>query len=291
MLSGKRSVVKRKTKEILGILLILLLTAVIYALLRTGFTKKTAGYDILFLGDSRIVGAFSEKKIPEVVEKETGLRALNGALGGTTVSAFEREIYGESSTVTSGVYLSKLLGTGNLSVLLNTFDSASDYQRLANRNADVAKLLAEADISGLKYVVLAYGVNDCLAGVPVDDPKDPYNEACFGGALRAAVKNIGKAFPKAKVIIVTPAYFFLEGAAGDCNELTYGGGFLKEYSDCALKIAGELGVPVVDGFGDLLIDAGNYREYLADGLHFNDAGVEMEAGKIAKIIKGLEEDR
>ncbi|MCR5310691.1 MAG: hypothetical protein K6E32_04650, partial [Lachnospiraceae bacterium] len=180
---------KRKTKEILTVLFALLATILVLLCFRLNYTKKTAKYDILFLGDSRIVGAFSEQKIPALVEKETGLRALNGAFGGSSLSALERGCYGESSTVITGVYLSKLLKAGNFSVLSRVFESASDYQRLSNRNSDVADRLSKADISDLKYVVLAYGVNDCLAGAPVEDPKDPYNEACFGGALRTAIRN------------------------------------------------------------------------------------------------------
>ena len=280
---------KRKTKELLYVGLACLLALGVFFVYKVKILNKTVKYDVLFFGDSRIVGDFSERKIPSEVEKETGLRVLNGAFGGTALSAPEKYIYGESSTLVSGVYLSKYLKTGDFSSLPQAFDSASDYQKLANHSVKAAGPLAEADFSELKYVILAYGVNDCLAGASVDDKDNLYNEGSFGGALRTAIENIKVAMPDVRIIVVTPAYFYINGAEGDCNEINYGGGYLKEYSDCAVDIANQYGIDVIDGFNDLGIDRSNYTEYLADGLHFNDAGIMKEASAIISVIRRLED--
>lgn len=261
--------------NILWITLPVFLIVCIAGLLLSG---KREPRDIVVFGDSRIVGPGLTVTIPDMIEASTGLSVCNGAFGGTTLSMTGRDGYTEPFTELSMVSLSRAAAFGSFGPIEAVLDTASfAYVNLE----DYRKAAAELGKTGLKkasFIVIAQGVNDATLGIPARNPEDPRDPMSFEGALREIVENIRIAAPKAKIVLVSPVFFSLEGLKDRL-------GLLREYRDAEKDIAGEYGLIFADAFSESGIDESNVSEYMRDGLHYTPEGAKIVADLIIKAIE------
>ncbi len=253
---------------------------------------KPDRYDVVVFGDSRIVGDHLEVTVPEYIERETGLTALNAGFGGSMITEVGNDAYRSKEQSFSMVALSKMALNGDFKLLSAVGRSDSVFYQGRPHYKENAKALSRTDLKKARYIVIGQGINDAMYGfMPDDDEKDPKNVHTYGGALRTSIENLRKAAPKAEFILIIPAYYdesaLSETDSGDRPEA----GRADRYADVIRKVAKEYDIPVADLYEGTGINADNYREYLLDGLHFNDKGAMISAGIISDIIKQAEETR
>ena len=251
-----------------------LLTAILMFL----WSRRTEEYDIVFFGDSRTEGLKLESTVPELTEAATGLRALNAGFGGTALSLLSDDIYEYPEDMLSMVSLSEGLETGFKPVGAWTRGRSIYFKDRSYYN-DTAKVLSSAKLKNASFVVIGHGVNDAMLDVHVSNSKDPYDAKTFEGALRTSLENIAKALPGAKIILVSPVPYFIEGET--CNEE-----LLRGYAECEAKISAEYGAIFVDAGSRSGISAANHTEFLSDGIHYTDEGAKLIS---ALIIQAIEE--
>ncbi len=139
-------------------------------------------------------------------------------------------------------------------------------------------------------IVVFGGTNDFGHGLaPLGEESDKTPDSFFG-ALEFLMSYLKSEYPKAQLVFMTPAR-----RIGDTDTTRNMGTrgkphVLLDFVDAIIKKAKEHGIPVLDMYRDFEIDP-NVEEmrvaYTTDGLHFNDAGHEKIAAKLAEFLHSL----
>ncbi len=262
---------------------------IFFMLLLTGIGVVQGGRgrqeaEIVMFGDSVLGEVRDETAVPAQLEKILGMTTYNAAFGGTCAARIEQE---RPLDYTRGMFslvaLTKAVEAADFGAQQSVFMRESNTEYFA----EVIDGLEKIDFSGVKIFVIQQGLNDYHAGVPIDDPKDPYNESTFLGALRVAVRSLKRVNPDARIILVTPTFIWYPGENVTCQEVDYGGGLLEDYVNAEILFARETGIEVIDLFHDLFPHEKweDWERYSRDGMHPNEAGREKIALKLAECIK------
>ena len=240
--------------------------------------------EILVFGDSVSGEIRDETAVPARLGEILGATVYNAAFGGACAARIEQD---KPLDYTRGVFslvsLTKAAEADDFGVQQSVIMRESNTEYFA----EVIDGLAEVDFSGVKTIVIQYGLNDYHAGVPLDNQEDPYDEYTFLGALRTAVRSLKKASPQARIVLVTPTFTWYRTSGLTCEEVDYGGGFLEEYVDAEIGLAGEMGIDVVDLYHDFWPHEKweDWELYSRDGMHPNEVGREKMASEIAEYLK------
>ncbi|MCR2047359.1 SGNH/GDSL hydrolase family protein [Acetatifactor muris] len=240
--------------------------------------------EVVAFGDSVFGAVRDETGVPEQLAELLGTPVYNAALGGTCMARLEsgrRKDYPKNSLSLAG--LTKSVGAEDFgvqqTVTMRTRENNTEYF------AEVVNGLEVIDFSRVEIVLLQQGVNDYHAGVPIENPEDPYDEYTFLGALRSSVEALRRANPELRIVLVTPLYtWYTTGLT--CEEADQGGGVLKEYVEAELRAAEELDIEVIDVFHDFSPHE-KWEDkdlYMTDGIHPNEAGRERLARIIAEEL-------
>lgn len=264
-------------------LIVAAIVAASLAFMRPG--KKSEKYDIVFFGDSIVAGIEKYESIPTMIEKDTGLKTLNCGFGGLTMSSGTKENYpGDFTFFYSMVALSELVKNNELDTLSLALP-AEDYIVPAAWNEKV-EIMTRLETSGIRYALIEYGINDYMAGKPVDNPDNPYDIKTFGGALRKTIENLQEAIPDVCIVLVTPTYIERDGES--CLEKSFGGGTLDAYVTKEFEVAEQYGISVVDNFYSEIINKDNLGTMTYDNLHPNEEGNRLIADNILKRLRKIE---
>ncbi len=242
-------------------------------------------YRIVCLGDSIIGNERGDTSITGVLEELLGEPVYNGAFGGSTMSCRVKE---DRAAVTTDT-----LSMARLSEAIAQQDFY--VQNAGVTRCAVMEYFPEAvygfqdiDFDKTEILIIEHGVNDYQTGVPLDNPDNLRDVYTFGGALRYSLENLKAAYPKLRIILVTPTYCWYLAKESNCQEIDNGGGILEDYVNLELEIAAQYGVEVLDNYHESGIGAsGNFEEwkvYTQDGLHLNETGRRLVAERIAERI-------
>ena len=239
--------------------------------------------EIVVFGDSIFGEVRDETAVPAQLETLLGRVVYNTAFGGTCAARIEQN---RTLDYTRGVF--------SLAALVKVeADDFSVQQSVIMREsnteyfAEVIDGLEKLDFSGVDIFVIQQGINDYQAGVPIDDPEDPYDEHTFLGALRVAVNSLRKVSPDARIVVVTPLFTWYTGSGVTCETADYGGGVLEDYVNAEIMLARELEIEVIDVYHDFFPHTKweDWEVYSRDGMHPNEAGREKMALKIAEYLR------
>lgn len=245
--------------------------------------EKTAAPGIVMLGDSLPGQVRDGTAISAYLSELLGQEVYNGALGGTCCSRIETEgrlAYTKDSLSFAALSRAAALDDFGTQQTTNLRESVTEYF------PEVVDTLEVTDFSEVDILLALYGVNDYHAGVPVDDPEDPYNEHTFGGALRSALSFWREAYPDTRVILLTSTYTWYGYEGKTCEDKDEGGGILEDYVNKEIQVAGEMDVEILDLYHDFYPhDAPeDWMIYTWDGLHPNEAGRRLIAETVAAYL-------
>ena len=266
-----------------GVLFVLLAGAV---MLFENSGKQT--YTALFFGDSIVGNVRDETSITSLLEEELGVSIYNGAFGGSTLA--KRETEERAASMANSISMVELADSM----------AAEDFsvQNAGITACTIMEYFPEAvygfsgiDLNGVQVIFLEHGANDYQTGVPLDNPEDPMDIYTFGGALRYVLDVLRENRPDTKIVLCTPTFIWYIHDWEDCTTKDFGYGGLEAYVNLEIEIAGEYGVDVIDNYHDSGIGgAGSafetWSEYTEDGLHLNEQGRQLIAGRIADYVRG-----
>ena len=244
--------------------------------------EKTITPQIVMMGDSILGQVREDTGVSDVLEKLTGMSVFNGAFGGSCAARMPEDVrmdYSRGSLTL--VQMAKSIHGDDFRV-----QQAGKYRdNLTDYFDDVIEDYARVNFQDVEIIVIQHGVNDYHAGIPIENPADPYDEYTFLGALRMSVELLKEVNPEARIVLVTPAYSWYVSVWKTCEEMDYGGGFLEEYVNAELALAGELGVEVIDMYHDFVPTGWeDCALYSQDGIHPNEAGRKLWAERIGDVL-------
>lgn len=239
--------------------------------------------DIVIFGDSVFGEVRDEQAVPAQLQKVLGQSVYNGAFGGTCAARTESEgRLDYTRELFCLAELAKSVESGDFGVQQSVIMRESNTEYFG----DVIDGLDTIDFSGVGTILIQQGLNDYHAGVPIENPDSPYDERTFMGAVRAAVRSFRKVNPKARIVIITPAYTWYIISGKTCEETDNGGGVLEDYVNADLRLAEELDLEVIDVYHDFYPHEKweDWGLYSRDGLHPNEIGREMLTERIAERL-------
>ena len=250
-------------------------------------TKQYGSAELVTFGDSVFGNVRDDSAIPAQLQVLTGKQTFNAAFGGTCAA----KISGDSQLD----YSLDALSLAALTQAIRTEDFGPQQTMRTKTDSSLyfdgtVDALSAIDFNTVKTVLIAHGINDYLAGVPLDDEDNSVNTYTYGGALRSAVQNLRKVNPNLRIVLVSPTYIWLPDWGMNCEE--YRGAetasLLEEYVAKQQEIAAQYGLEFVDLYHDLYVDDtfDDWKEYTIDGVHPTESSRQMIAEMIAERLKG-----
>ena len=152
--------------------------------------------------------------------------------------------------------------------------------------AQTVEVMKTVDMDKVDIIIIMYDSTDYNQGTPSDNPDNPYDVTAFTGGLRTTINNIKNTWPYIRIFVMSPTYAQYMDEDGELHNGTttdLGNGTLNHYLVKESDAAMDCGVSFIDNyFGTINED--NYAEYMTDYMHYNDAGREKLADRIADII-------
>lgn len=260
-----------------------LLFLAIFALFGVADKLQKKEYGIICIGDSILGNVRDDTSITAILEEELGVPVYNGAFGGTMATAQNREE--RAAVAMDSISLTELsdgICYGDFSVPNASINSwvPMDYfpESVYGFN--------RVDFDREAVLVIEHGVNDYLAGVPLDSAANPYDVYTFGGALRYTLKELQEKRPNLRILLCTPTYCWFPEDKANCEERNLGGGYLEDYVNLELEIAKEFHVEILDNYHESGIGGSfeDWEKYTTDGLHLNEDSRRLIAERIAQVL-------
>lgn len=241
-------------------------------------------YDIVVFGDSLFGETRDETAIPAQLQAITGKSVYNAAMGGTSAARTEadrRLDYGKGSLSLVGLTRAVMTGDFGSQQAARIRESATEYF------PEVVDGLEQVDFTQVEIVLIQHGLNDYHAGVPVENPKDMYDEYSYLGALRKAVSALRRKNPSLRIVLVTPTYTWYPSRGLTCEEMDMGQGTLTDYVEAMYEAAEELELEIIDVYQDFLSHdkPEDWERYTKDGVHPNEETRRRLAEKIAEALQ------
>jgi lysophospholipase L1-like esterase len=239
-----------------------------------------AGMTCVCFGDSITGNYISPHDYPSIIAKKTGMNVINGGFGGCRMAQHPSEGY----TAFSMYNLADSIASGNWSAQ----DAAVESVESANAAEHLAAL-EEVDWSTVDFITIFYGTNDFTGGVPIGEDANSLSTYHFKGALRHSIETILTAYPKIKIVLVTPIYRFWteSGTVTDSDSYEISGLKLTDYVEAVIDIANEYKLPVFNLYNSLGINKINRTVFLADGVHPNDDGLNRIGDSVAARLSAI----
>lgn len=238
---------------------------------------------LVFLGDSIFDSARDGTGIPYLTAVQCEADVFNLAIGGTCAT-LEKDENRDPTTWSSW----------NLPIVVNALMGNVPAEHFAGLRAGEILANPDIDYSNTDYFIIEYGTNDFLSGKDRSDQGDHFNLNSYAGALRYAIANLSNIAPDATFILCSPCYAqFYNGdwMIGDGNVVNNGYGTLFDYKGTCNYIAKEQNTLFLNAYEDLGIDGYTADEYLEDGIHLTEAGRQLYADALAKMILKYEETK
>lgn len=154
------------------------------------------------------------------------------------------------------------------------------------RYTETVEVMKTVDMDKVDMIVIMYDSTDYNIGTPSDNPDNPQDVTAFTGGLKVTIENIKNTWPYIRIFLMSPTYAQAIDEEGNVSNGTItdmGNGSLNHYFIKEADVAMDCGVSFIDNYYGT-INEDNYAEYMADYMHYNDAGREKLADRIAEII-------
>ncbi|WP_224272022.1 SGNH/GDSL hydrolase family protein [Lactiplantibacillus plantarum] len=195
--------------------------------------------------------------------------------------------YGLHASDSSHSYPSIISKSANINVYNEGVSSATWQNGSGNDNISLVTRSESIDFTRGNTVVLFAGTNDFAQSLPIGTLTDTTDKTMLG-AINLVIKNIYSKNPVADILLILPMWRARINDANtpaDIESTTNSiGKYLKDYNE-AITSAGEYyHFPVLDLYHVFGVNKLNYTQWLADGLHPNDAGYAKLANIIGNFI-------
>lgn len=137
--------------------------------------------------------------------------------------------------------------------------------------------------------IIFAGTNDFKNGsCPLGDEMD-MKDTTFKGSLNLAIKSIFEKNKTTKLLVVTPTFRSRidSGDNRDSDSTKINGRSLQDYTDAMISVSKKNHIPVLDMYGEGLINIHNSEYWLYDGLYFSQPGHNMFATMLYNKLNSI----
>lgn len=231
-------------------------------------SNEKNGYTYVFFGDS-VIGNFTDSmSIPGVVKGFTSGTVINCGYGGMAAAKRDGNNYGITDVVDA--FLS-----GDYACFATEKDAKTVMEGIKTFHDKNTKVDAEKLV-----FFLSLGLNDYMSGCSLEASgnQDVYS---YEGAIKVAVEKLRQAYPKSKIVLMSPNYLGLfDGGTEEINGHT-----LKDFIKFLENINFELDTLYIDVYDESGITKENEADFLSDHVHPNEYGRYGIGELVYKYIK------
>lgn len=238
---------------------------------------------ILCLGNNPFTDDRSENGLANLIAKKTGATVYDAAFPNSStayknypiVYSFPWDHYNLPSI--TNILLAKEF---------KTLHSALEYMDDKEIYSESIATLESINMDEIDVVILFYDSTDYNQGTPCHNPDVPNDVTAFTGGLTFFLQVVNQYWPHVRVFVMTPTYAQFMDEDGKLYSGTTkdaGNGALPFYVQNEIDAVVGCGYSVIDNYYGT-INEDNYKEYMSDYMHYNDAGREVLANRIADII-------
>lgn len=237
-------------------------------------------YPVVILGDSVYGQCRDASSVAVQLEEMLGKKVFNGAFGGTGMAMRSTGDY--NADLLNMVGLSKAIAADDFGAQ----QTVRSRKEVTSYFEDTIDALAEIDFANTEVLLLAFGVNDYHAGVPLENPEDFMDIYTYSGALREVLGTLQESYPDMRIVLVTPTYAWYIANDMTCEEYVIEGNVLEDFVEQEIAIAAEFDVEVIDLYHDFYTHEKweDWELYTEDGLHPNEYGRTLLAETLAKEL-------
>lgn len=279
-MESRKTITLKIVYGVVAVVLLVVLAICTFPNRQEGLVRS--GFAVVILGDSLTGQCRDETSVAKQLELLLGEPVYNGAFGGTCLAMQEDAEDNYTTDLLNMVSLSKAMVADDFGVqqTVRSKRAVTDYFGY------VIDELEGIDFHQVEVLVLAFGINDYHAGIPMDNEKNPFDETAYGGALRSVLTSLQETYPNLRIVLATPTYAWYVSKGLTCEEYDTGEVYLEEYVAKEISIAEEFGVEVVDLYHDVYAheEWEDWKIYTEDGLHPNENARKLLAEKIAEVI-------
>lgn len=280
-MESKKSGIRKIAYGVLAAVLIAVLGMVTFPNRQEGLVRSS--FSVVILGDSLTGQCRDETSVARQLEMLLGESVYNGAFGGTCLAMQETSVDNYTTDLLNMVSLSKAMVADDFGVqqTVRSKRAVTDYFGY------VIDELEGIDFHQVEVLVLAFGINDYHAGIPLDNEKNLWDETTYGGALRSVLTSLQETYPNLRIVLATPTYAWYVSQGRTCETFATDGVYLEDYVEKEISIAEEFGVEVVDFYHNVYPheEWEDWKIYTEDGLHPNESGRKLLADKLAGAIQ------
>lgn len=237
---------------------------------------------IVFMGDSIFDSVRDETGIAYMVGEALDADIYNLSIGGTTAAL----------THVKSTSLDKWTEPSLMGVIYTMEGKLANDVMDGYKAGEIIKTL---DPSKTDYFVIEYGTNDFFSYIPMGAPDiQGQYYYYFSSTLEMAVNNLRENYPNAKILFCTPYYEQFWSAdrtrfIGDVHSVNNGYGTLLDYIGVIMGVAEGKGIPALNMYEKMEIDAYSVDKMTVDGIHPNEEARRKYAGFIIDKIREMEE--
>lgn len=234
----------------------------------TETVKPFEGKRILNLGDS-LFGNDRTNNISSYLSEYSGATVYNGGLGGTRISSRPSD---NAYEWFDGLNLVTALTTGKWEKQTeNVKNVPTVYFK------ETLDMLKGLDMDKMDVITIAWGTNDYTGKKTLAE---------ITSALDNIINMIQKAYPKVKIVVITPVWRYFDN--GDSNTVQFADATLNNIADAIVNTANKKGVNVINSYDALnLTDAEHKYFDTGDNTHLNASGNELYAELIYNELKKI----
>ncbi len=237
---------------------------------------------ILCLGGNPLTDGTGENSFTSLLAQKTGATVYNGGFPdsgiGAKYSAYNEGYPRDNFNLP---YVAKSIAGKDFTALKSVSAGEQD-----ERYAQAAAALESIDYDKIDTIVIMYDAIDYLEKVPSDNPNDPYEISTYTGGLRSAIETIQEAYPYIRIFVMSHTFAQCIDENGNYQNggtVDLGNGALPHYLVKEVDVAISCGVSIIDNYYGT-INEDNYRDYMTDYIHLNDAGRNALADRLAEVI-------
>ncbi len=237
---------------------------------------------VLCLGNNPLTDETGERGFVSLLSSKTNATVYNGGFPDSTIGT-KYSVYNEGYPRDNFnlPHVAQSICSGDFSRMeaASSAESNPIY-------AETVNTLKSIDYSKIDMIAIIYDGTDYLAGIPSDNPNDPYEISAYTGGLRTAIEAIQNSYPYIRIVVMSHTFAQSIDANGNFQNggsTDLGNGALPHYLLKEIDVSISCGVSIIDNFYGT-INEDNYRDYMSDNIHLNDAGRQLMADRLAEFI-------
>lgn len=237
---------------------------------------------ILCLGNNPLTDEKGSNGFTAQLAEQTGATVYNGGFPDSTIGArYSTYNEGYAKDNFNLPYVADSICSGDFSKM----EAAASLEQDA-KFMEAVETLKQIDYSKVDMIAIVYDASDYLALIPSDNPNDPHELSTYTGGLRNAIEDIQATYPYIRIVVMSHTFAqavdengnYVNGGSTDL-----GNGALPHYLLKEVDVSISCGVSIIDNFYGT-INEDNYKDYMTDHLHLNDAGRKLMAERLAELV-------